>query len=281
MAPKALSKKILSLILIASTIITTVLTCATLYIDYRSELNSLERSLDQLERMTINPLSLAIWSFDEPQIHIFMQGIVAISDFAEVSITDSSGTLMYHLKRESQKETNSWWQGIVTDYLESHSYPLKIKLKGEPQKLIGSLHVLVSKQRILNNLAKKLEVIFVAEAIKTILISLTILTIVHIYVTRHIFRIVQYLESYRRKNFKPDGPLKLIHHTGKADEIQSLATSLNALITELDKQFVSNSKRLVSTEQELEHQRMLSTQLARLASLGEMAGGIAHEINNP
>ena len=37
----------------------------------------------------------------------------------------------------------------------------------------------------------------------------------------------------------------------------------------------------VEREKEIEHQRQALVHSARLASLGEMAGGIAHEINNP
>ncbi len=42
-----------------------------------------------------------------------------------------------------------------------------------------------------------------------------------------------------------------------------------------------NTKRRLSLEKELEDQQAVSFNTAKLASLGEMAAGIAHEINNP
>lgn len=44
---------------------------------------------------------------------------------------------------------------------------------------------------------------------------------------------------------------------------------------------LSQAQDRIQLEEELVHQKMISAQTAKLASLGEMAGGIAHEINNP
>jgi PAS domain S-box-containing protein len=44
---------------------------------------------------------------------------------------------------------------------------------------------------------------------------------------------------------------------------------------------VKNISDLVEAEEKLEEQRLKAVEASRLASLGEMAGGIAHEINNP
>jgi|GEM_PF-4578001 len=50
----------------------------------------------------------------------------------------------------------------------------------------------------------------------------------------------------------------------------------------LDLQFsVLELKRKVEIEEELKNQRMATIQSGKMASIGEMAGGMAHEINNP
>ena len=54
-------------------------------------------------------------------------------------------------------------------------------------------------------------------------------------------------------------------------------TALNNKIAELQKEIVA--RKLTQTKLEQERQRSIET--AKLASLGEMAAGIAHEINNP
>jgi signal transduction histidine kinase len=45
--------------------------------------------------------------------------------------------------------------------------------------------------------------------------------------------------------------------------------------------YIENYKKMLITEGELESERVISFQNAKLASIGELAGGIAHEINNP
>jgi hypothetical protein len=94
-----LSRKILAIILAASTLITTVLTGVNLYIDYKSQMGLLYRSFAQLEHLTLKPLTAAVWSFDDEQISKFMTGIVATGDFVEARLTDRDDTVLYHIRR--------------------------------------------------------------------------------------------------------------------------------------------------------------------------------------
>ncbi|MBC7530866.1 MAG: hypothetical protein H7318_04750 [Oligoflexus sp.] len=79
MVPRWLSRKVLVIILAASTLITIALTAITFYINYRFKLGLLDLSFAQLQRLTLGPLSTAVWSFDDEQILKFLEGIVATS----------------------------------------------------------------------------------------------------------------------------------------------------------------------------------------------------------
>lgn len=72
------------------------------------------------------------------------------------------------------------------------------------------------------------------------------------------------------------------------DEFGQMASSFNAMadrIMERDKALVSQAKELellvIERTNELDTQKEKAFQAAKMAILGEMAGGIAHEINNP
>ncbi len=281
MGSQALSRRILSLILATSTLITTVLTCINLYLDYRSELGLLENAFHQLERLTLNPLSAAVWSFDDAQIRKFLEGIVATGDFIEVSVSDIDGSPLYVMQRPSHPGPGSWWEKLVDDPKVTRRYSLNLQQNPEPPRIVGFLTVKASKINIIERLMEKLQLIFIMQGIKTLLISLIILAIFQNHVTRHLIQVAHYLENYRRNGFRMDHVLQLKRRSSKQDELDSLVTSLNIVVSELDRHHEQNAQRLQATERELETQRINAIQSARLASLGEMAGGIAHEINNP
>jgi signal transduction histidine kinase len=65
------------------------------------------------------------------------------------------------------------------------------------------------------------------------------------------------------------------------DALSSLTEKINDYTKNLETEVNSRTQELIKTHQELDEQRVRSIESARLASLGEMAGGIAHEINNP
>lgn len=65
---------------------------------------------------------------------------------------------------------------------------------------------------------------------------------------------------------------------------QALATmtkKLNDYTANLESEVSERTKELITTHKALDEQRVRAVESARLAALGEMAGGIAHEINNP
>ncbi|MBC7660107.1 MAG: GHKL domain-containing protein [Chitinophagaceae bacterium] len=282
MVPRSLSRKVLAIILAASTLITTALTAITFYIDYRSELGLLDRSFGQLERLTLGPLSTAVWSFDDEQISKFLEGIVATGDFVEADLFDMDGTELYTFHRPEQNQTPTF---PLHFFIDKPSVDKTFKLflnQGTAQvREVGTLRVKASRLAILQRLMRKLILTFALQAVKTLIISLVILAIVQNLLTKHIMHVARYLENLRVNSLKSTQALNLGRNNRYPDEFDTLVTTVNAMVSELTVYQKQNEDRLREKEREIEIQKMNAINSARLASLGEMAGGIAHEINNP
>ncbi|MES2744917.1 MAG: ATP-binding protein [Bdellovibrionota bacterium] len=282
MVPRSLSRKVLAIILAASTLITTALTAITFYIDYRSELGLLDRSFGQLERLTLGPLSAAVWSFDDEQIIKFLEGIVATGDFVEADLFDLDGTKLQTFHRPHNSERQSFpFQLLLESPSVDKNFKLVLNQGSNQTREVGTLRVKASRIAILQRLMQKLLLTFGLQAIKTLIISLVILAIVQNLLTRHILYVARFLENLRLNSLKSSQLLSLNRNNRYPDEFDSLVTTVNAMVTELSIYQKQNEDRLKEKEREIEVQKMNAINSARLASLGEMAGGIAHEINNP
>lgn len=278
----SLSGKILAMILAASTLMTTVLTVISLYLDYRTEMNLLERSYEQLERLTILPLSAAVWSFDDEQIRKFLESIVMTGDFVEARLVDGEGALIFETQRNCPANFASpWLAWIAGDLSYSKTLTLWTDRVPSPSPVLGHLTIKSSKVAVITRLSQKLLVIFSMQALKTLVVSLIILVIVEKLLTRHLRQVASYLTSLCKQNFRQKSPLQLKRRAQSADELTTLVDNLNTLTRELNHYQDAHEEQLKLTQRELEIQRMSALHSARLASLGELAGGIAHEINNP
>ncbi len=282
MHPRSLSRKVLAIILAASTLITTVLTAITFYIEYRSELGLLDRSFGQLERLTLSPLSTAVWSFDDEQITKFLEGIVATGDFVEAALYDMEGVELFTFHRPANIERQSIpLQFFFDNPSVDRAFKLTLNQGSIPMRELGTLRVKASRVAILQRLFQKLLLTFAMQAVKTLLISLVILAIVQKLLTRHVMYVAKFLENLSIQSLKSPQSLSLGRNNRYPDEFDSLVFTVNSMVSELALYQKQNEDRLREKEREIEIQKMNAINSARLASLGEMAGGIAHEINNP
>jgi C4-dicarboxylate-specific signal transduction histidine kinase len=112
-------------------------------------------------------------------------------------------------------------------------------------------------------------------------ISFLILWIFRKLILCHIQEIHQYLKSSTENKFKIAGPLKLNRAADTNDEFTNLTLIINDMVQIISAHQEILTKKLDETTQNLEKQKERSIQAAKMASLGEMAGGISHEINNP
>ena len=108
------------------------------------------------------------------------------------------------------------------------------------------------------------------QGLKTLLVSFVLLYIFRTDVTNHITYMMNSLKDKALKG----RPLRLNKKGDVKNELDFLVDTYNDLMEKV----LENERENVL---ELEHHRAMAINSSRLASLGEMATGIAHEINNP
>ncbi len=207
-----LAYKILLTILISSTIITIIIIAIQLSFEYRTDMDTIEKRLNQIEKSYSQSLALSVWNFNKAQYEILLDGILNIEDIVYVHITTPSGK---HIIAKGKNKKDK----IITKSILLQTTDFGKKVES------GKLTIVVSLERVYENLFKRIIIILTTQAIKTLIISIIILFSFYYFITRHLLN----LSNYTR-NIDLDSDNKFIldrEETEQNDELDFIVFALN------------------------------------------------------
>lgn len=255
-----LAKKQLALILLFSTIITLIGTSIQLLIEYRTERSGIELQFDRIANSHLSSLTTGLWYLDNSQITVQLESILNLQDVVYAEIAEK-GVITYSAGNPAKK-----------DLLLHRDYKMNIHHDKVVEE-IGTLGVFITLGNVHKRMIRRTLVILVTQGVKTFLVSLFILFILHNGVTRHLLTISDYTQTFCLEKLLE--PLAIDKHA-KKDELDQLVASINSMrqtiIDDLERQKTAEKEREELHEQ-LSHAR-------KLESIGRLAGGTAHEFNN-
>ncbi len=278
-----LAKKLLLSILLFSFFVTLLISAFILYSDYRDQLSSQERNLKQLENGYVDSISYSIWYYSTDQLQTQLKGILSFPNVIYAGV--KSNNLDQHV-------------GAVKpgQFVRKVDYPLTF-MSDENLLNIGTLYIVIDQNYIYLSLIKKGMTIVITQLFKTLTVSLFILFLIHSIVTRHLIKMARWA-----KGLDIHQPLLLERDEHVTDEISDVTHAINTLriehITSLN-QINNVQEELKKANEELEHRVKSRTQdlentiadlkatqyklveSEKLASLGKLIAGVAHELNTP
>ncbi|MFT5700434.1 MAG: signal transduction histidine kinase/ActR/RegA family two-component response regulator [Desulforhopalus sp.] len=219
-----IARKLAISIILLSSLITLVTTMFQLYIDYNNDLIKIEGYLKQVEDTYLPSLINSLWEYNDQQIEIELKGILGLPGMEYVEIK-GAGKLNKVLGTQQSKN-------IIHE-----KYPLVISLKHKEIEL-GVLHVLNSLDIVYNQLIRKAVTILISNTIKTFIVAIFILFLVHHLVTKRLFKIANLIEEI---TLEPEGVNRLFndkdHILGKLDEFEKIVDAVNTMKGGLDSAF--------------------------------------------
>ncbi len=243
-ATHRLSGKLLYYILLVSSLLTLIGTGIQLYNDYQSDRGQINKDMQTIQDSFLRPLSNSIWNLDKDQVLVQLNGALKMRDLIYLEVEELADDLPRSLARVGEKRSTN---------VLSQQYPL-IYDNGRVNVEVGRLYATFTLDGVHERLQNKVLLILGTQFVKTFLVSLCILAIIHLLITRHLHTLAQFASSIDFTNLAMRLRLQRNHNREEKDELDKVVDSFNEL---QDKLSVHLQERLAAEQALKEHKARL------------------------
>jgi signal transduction histidine kinase len=273
-----LGLRLLRAVVLASALLAALAAGVLVALDYRREIAAIDDGLARLERTSMPSIANSLWSFDETQLRLQLVGLLQQQDVRFVQVVDKGG-------ERFSAGTPPTSESLTREFTLHH---------GADRFEIGMLRLTVGLDDVYSRLRRKAATIVVATVAGTLVVGLIMLALFGRWVTRHLEHMARH--ARRLQHGLTVEPLTLQRAPGeRPDELDDVAEALNDMTRDLSEQRgqleVLVARRtadlqranddLVLTNRRLEQAQTQLVHSEKMASIGVLAAGVAHEINNP
>ncbi|GAB4356218.1 MAG: hypothetical protein Kow00114_07010 [Kiloniellaceae bacterium] len=202
-------------IVLFSSAVTLLTTSLQLYREYRRDLNMVSEAVEHLRLSHLDSLTNSLWSLDNEQIQLTLEGIVRIPDIRRVEIADQGG--IGHFAGAPNEGPS-----------KVYSFPLTHG-DGDRRFELGELRVFVDLQSIYGRLFDRIWVILLSNGVRTFAVSTFLFLIFQHLITRHLKQIAGHAQRLSPQTLDQPLILDRPRHSGPPDEIDQVATAIDAM----------------------------------------------------
>lgn len=220
--------RLMFLIVLTSSVITLVATSLQLLLAYRDDVNRLHMIMEQIEIALLPSLSDAIWTYNGVQVQTQIDGWVQTRDIEFLQVT-------------SEHET--WTVGKVTsDNVITHGMDIVHTALDQPLK-VGRIEIVANLDHAVQRVLDTAVFILVSNGIKTLMVSTVIVLIFQMLVSRHIFRMSDYVQKFSTDDDFVGLELQRSRfEQARRDELDDFAQDISDMCLRLHKDFSAVEK---------------------------------------
>ncbi len=263
-----IGRKLLAQVVLFSTLLALIMTAIQVYFDYRRSIDSLMVQIGQIEAVYLPIVAESLWVANSARVRFQLESILRLPNIEHVSVRPAS-----HSQPEIAVGIQPPEDGFVREFALWYPY------KGRNLEL-GRLHIAVSFSSIYADLRDRIVVIFATNGLKTFVVSIFILVVVHVTVTKRIFELADRVRGFDTASSNPTiGRGVGLSNEGPTDEISELNRAFHEMSIQIAGQFdrleqhvAERTEALRSeVEQRKRAQAQLVTQSEIVTNMGEGA----------
>ncbi len=215
-----LSYRVLSYILICSTLFTFLSTAIQLYAEYQRDMDSVAEGLNQIRESYLNFLSLSLWDMDESQLNVQLQGALLLPDIQYLEVREIRAAMEEVFLSAGNPEGKGG---------AHYQFPLFYET-GQEKIHIGNLYVTVNLKGVYQRLYDRVALVLSTQAVKTFLWAFCVLVIFQHVIMRNLNTIAEYLKQL--DVMRLNVPLTLnrkISASHQPDELEHVVKAINSM----------------------------------------------------
>ncbi len=253
--PKSrLSFRVLSYILICSTLFTFISSAIQLYSEYQRDMGGVKEGLNQISKSYLNFISLSLWDLNERQLNMQLEGALLLPDIQYLEVTEI---------RDKKEEIFSHAGTPKKQSVTLYQFPLFHKAVQDKMH-IGNLYVTINLEGVYQRLYERAVLILTTQAIKTFLWAFCVLTIFQYVIMQNLDTIAGYLKQLdvTRLNI----PLTLKRRSSasaRQDELEQVVMAINAMSKNL-MQSISKQQQAEEELRQSERYKEIQNQIANV-----------------
>ena len=246
--------RLLALILLVSSAATLLATGLQLYLDFRNDVALIHTRLDDVERSSLVSIADGLWRLEHAQLRLQLEGILRLPDMRALQLDEIGGDGRLHtlISLGEPDSEASIVREIGIQYTD----------RGQ-ERLIGRLRVEATLDGVYRRLADKAVVILVTQGVKTFLVSLFILFIVHRLITRHLADIAGFVDGFQIEFPQPLLELRRPPRN-PPDELDRMVSSFNAMCETLRQTYMNLQEAHAELERDNLARRAAEAEVTRL-----------------
>jgi diguanylate cyclase (GGDEF)-like protein/PAS domain S-box-containing protein len=220
-----ISLHLLSWVIICSTFFAFLVTAFQLFIDYKNDVDSINKNLQFISNSYTDTLATKAYNMDVQQLELQLQGMLKLQDIEYIEITENTYSGVIILATAGIPSINKDIEKI---------FRLNYPSAPATATQYATLRVIASLEGVYQRLWNKALIILFSNLIKTFLASIFIFFIFQYLIARHLINISTFTKQLDAKNLGT--PLVLDRKQSgltKKDELDQLVDSINKMQDEL------------------------------------------------
>lgn len=216
----SIKRKLVSAIVITSSLLTTLVVILNYYIEYSNDLDDIEVRSRQIEKSILPSLTNSVWNLDINGISTQLKGISALEDVLYVEIKEN--------KNQIFSEGNP--KLVLNSSTILKTFPLVQEIENERFN-IGQIKIFFSLDNIQEKLIKKIVFFTTFQFLKTLILTIIFFVIFQQILVRHVDKISLFLKRFNIEStsFSPLALSRPSSKRGKQDELDELCNSINTI----------------------------------------------------
>jgi PAS domain S-box-containing protein len=230
-----IAQKFIFWLFLSSSLLTIIITAVQLYIGYKNGLNSITKSIQQVEKSYLDSIKKSLWISDTELLQTQITGMMKLPDMQYVGVMEDEKVIA-----EAGIFKN---QNVIIE-----EFPLLYTYDGKSISL-GTLRVVYTLEEVFSRLIRNATTLILSQGIIVLLVSCFIFIIFYLLVARHLYELVNYAGTLRIDTLGTPFRLKRGRTPWGEDELDELAKTINLMRTNLNDSYIQLKGEVLERKQ--------------------------------